>query len=157
MTIWGVLFLERFEEGNRVKSRIVLKSLLRKGFDLLRNSTVAVPGALLGESPASLTDRCHSLRSLYPPPAALPSLPTVSTYADECELLVFGPLLTSVSLLKTMFLTDCDTPACGQAGVFLTCRSNSDLSGCRPINRNLTFRRNYAACAGGWKRLRKNS
>ena len=36
----------------------------------------AVPGALVGgKAPSSLTDRCHSLRSLHPPPAALPSLP----------------------------------------------------------------------------------
>ena len=37
---------------------------------------VAVPGALLADgAAASRTDRYHSLRSLLPPPAALPSLP----------------------------------------------------------------------------------
>ena len=37
---------------------------------------VAVPGIFVGDSaPASSADRCHSLRSLLPPPAALPSLP----------------------------------------------------------------------------------
>ena len=41
---------------------------------------VVVPGALLAEvSAASLTDHCHSLRSLHPPPAALPSLPNCAT------------------------------------------------------------------------------
>ena len=35
------------------------------------------PANVLGDSaPSSLADRCHSLRSLDPPPAALPSLPT---------------------------------------------------------------------------------
>ena len=29
--------------------------------------------------PSSLTDRCHSLRSLNPPPAVLPSLPIPNT------------------------------------------------------------------------------
>ena len=37
---------------------------------------VAVPGGRLADGAASLpTDRCHSLGSLHPPPAALPSLP----------------------------------------------------------------------------------
>ena len=37
---------------------------------------VAVPGVRLADKAATLpTDRCHSLRSLLPPPAALPSLP----------------------------------------------------------------------------------
>jgi len=35
-----------------------------------------VPGIFVGDgAPSSSADRCHSLRSLYPPPAALPSLP----------------------------------------------------------------------------------
>ena len=47
-------------------------------FDLLHNSTVAVPVIFLAAgAAASAADRSHSLRSLYPPPAALPSLPTV--------------------------------------------------------------------------------
>ena len=34
------------------------------------------PANVLGVgAPSSLADRCHSLRSLLPPPAALPSLP----------------------------------------------------------------------------------
>ena len=41
-----------------------------------RCSPVAVPGVRLADDAAALhTDRCHSLRSLDPPPAALPSLP----------------------------------------------------------------------------------
>ena len=41
---------------------------------------VAVPGVRLGGSaPALHTDRCHSLRSLYPPQAALSSLPIPNT------------------------------------------------------------------------------
>ena len=37
---------------------------------------VAVPGVRLADGAAALhTDRGHSLRSLHPPPAALPSLP----------------------------------------------------------------------------------
>ena len=37
---------------------------------------VAVPGIFVGDgAPSSSADRCHSLRSLLPPPAALPSLP----------------------------------------------------------------------------------
>ena len=40
---------------------------------------VEVPGALLADgAAASLTDLCHSLWSLYLPPAALPSLPHAS-------------------------------------------------------------------------------
>ena len=42
----------------------------------LRCSPVAVPGVHLAVGAVALhTDRCHSLRSLHPPPAALPSLP----------------------------------------------------------------------------------
>ena len=37
---------------------------------------VAVPGIFVADGAAfAAADRCHSLRSLYPPPAALPSLP----------------------------------------------------------------------------------
>ena len=36
---------------------------------------VAVPDIFVGFKPSSSVDRCHSLRSLLPPPAALPSLP----------------------------------------------------------------------------------
>ena len=40
---------------------------------------VAVPGVRLADGAAALhTDRCHSLGSLYLPPAALPSLPTAA-------------------------------------------------------------------------------
>ena len=50
---------------------------------------VAVPCVRLGDgAPALPTDRCHSLRSLYPLQAALPSLPIPNTevklmYADN--------------------------------------------------------------------------
>ena len=41
-----------------------------------RCSPVAVPGIFLAfQKAASAADRGHSLRSLHPPPAALPSLP----------------------------------------------------------------------------------
>ena len=41
-----------------------------------RTIPVAVPGIFVGGgAPASSADRCHSLSSLYPPPAALASLP----------------------------------------------------------------------------------
>ena len=40
---------------------------------------VAVPGSFLADdAAASSADRCHSLRSLAPPPAALPSLPLLA-------------------------------------------------------------------------------
>jgi len=43
---------------------------------MLRYSPVAVPGVRLADGAAAFhTDRCHSLRSLYPPPAVLGSLP----------------------------------------------------------------------------------
>ena len=43
---------------------------------------VAVPDIFLGaKAPSSAIDRCHSLRSLYPPPAALPSLPPSRFFA----------------------------------------------------------------------------
>ena len=35
------------------------------------------PANVLGYSPSSLADRCHSLPSLLPPPAAVGSLPMV--------------------------------------------------------------------------------
>ena len=42
-----------------------------------RTIPVAVPGIFVGGgAPASSADRCHSLSSLYPPPAALASLPS---------------------------------------------------------------------------------
>ena len=49
--------------------------------------TVAVPGIFVADGAASsAADRCHSLRSLHLPPAALPSLPTsfasLSRYSD---------------------------------------------------------------------------
>ena len=50
---------------------------------------VAVPDIFVGfEKPSSSVDRCHSLRSLLPPLAALPSLPNPNTevklmYADN--------------------------------------------------------------------------
>ena len=44
---------------------------------------VAVPGIFLADKAASSSaDRCHSLRSLAPPPAALPSLPMVGMTVD---------------------------------------------------------------------------
>ena len=47
--------------------------------------SVAVPGALLAvKAAASLTDRCHSLRSLYPSPTALPSLPVQKDFGARC-------------------------------------------------------------------------
>ena len=50
---------------------------------------VAVPGIFVGfEKPFAAADRCHSLKSLYPPLAALLSLPIPNTevklmYADN--------------------------------------------------------------------------
>jgi len=45
---------------------------------------VAVPGVLLADGAAVLhTDRSHSLRSLYPPPAALPSLPGYGIFIEN--------------------------------------------------------------------------
>jgi len=45
---------------------------------------VAVPGVRLAVGAAALhTDRCHSLRSLYPPPAALPSLPGYGIFIEN--------------------------------------------------------------------------
>ena len=59
---------------NEVKN---LRSIV--GAKILRNyktGPVAVPCVRLGDrAPALHTDRGHSLRSLYPPQAALPSLP----------------------------------------------------------------------------------
>ena len=64
-------------------SRIFRVLLISLGITILpksstrRTSPVAVPGVLLADgAAASLTDRGHSLRSLLPPPAALPSLPS---------------------------------------------------------------------------------
>jgi len=38
---------------------------------------VAMPGIFVADGAAfAAADRCHSLRSLHPPPAALPSLPS---------------------------------------------------------------------------------
>ena len=52
--------------------------------------------------------------------ALLRNLPaTVSTYADACKLLVFGASLTSVSLSKNSFLTDCKQPMAKAIGCFL--------------------------------------
>ena len=68
MTIWVFLYFRELGEDSLAQLSKTQKSLLRKGFDLQRNS---------------------------------PS--TVSIYADECELLVFVPLLTSVSLSKNKF------------------------------------------------------
>ena len=44
------------------------------------------PTNVLGlEKPSSLVDRCHSLRSLHPPPAALPSLPLAGNAHPRCN------------------------------------------------------------------------
>jgi len=46
---------------------------------------VAVPGVRLADGAAALhTDRCHSLGSLYLPPAALPSLPGLDLHFCPC-------------------------------------------------------------------------
>ena len=56
-------------------------SLLRNAAHLIRHGFAVPPFLLrypvlsLARTPASLTDRSHSLRVLDPPPAALPSLP----------------------------------------------------------------------------------
>ena len=99
-----VLGLHNIDTLNNYRIR-----LLRKVFCLTAQlDPVAVPGALLAEvAAASLTDRCHSLRSLHPPLAALPSLPLSSIHIHfGVELLVSAALLTSGSLSKTSFLTD---------------------------------------------------
>ena len=45
---------------------------------------VAVPGVRLADGAAALhTDRGHSLRSLCPPPAALPSLPGYGIFIEN--------------------------------------------------------------------------
>ena len=66
-----------------------------------RCSSVAVPGVRLGDSaPALHTDRCHSLRSLYLPLAALPSLPIagpVIVYGVSASL-VYGLIYWICSL-----------------------------------------------------------
>ena len=47
---------------------------------------VAVPGVCLGDrAPALHTDRCHSLASFLPPPAAVSSLPTGLLHLDGFE------------------------------------------------------------------------
>ena len=57
-------------------------SYFKKGYGCAAGTMclpVAVPGVRLADRAAALhTDRCHSLRSLLPPPAALPSLPGLS-------------------------------------------------------------------------------
>ena len=63
-----------------LRSRQATKNLRSiEGAKILRNyktGPVAVPCVRLGDgAPALHTDRGHSLRSLYPPQAALPSLP----------------------------------------------------------------------------------
>ena len=50
---------------------------LRRFAPLLR-----YPANVLGCSPSSLADRCHSLPSLPPPPAAVGSLPMVGMTDD---------------------------------------------------------------------------
>ena len=63
---------------------------------------VAVPGICVGDgAPSSSADRCHSLRSLLPPPAALPSLPPrpVVSFTRRME---FAGLLFVVCLLAGM-------------------------------------------------------
>ena len=68
-------------KGSPSRTRRVQRTSL--GITILpRSSTrrtipVAVPGIFVGgRAPASSADRCHSLSSLYPPPAALASLPS---------------------------------------------------------------------------------
>ena len=64
---------------------------------------VAVPGVRLADGAAALhTDRCHSLRSLYPPPAALPSLPIagpVIVYGVSASV-VYGFIYWICQILK---------------------------------------------------------
>ena len=57
----------------------------------ISKSPVAVPGVLLaGKAAASLTDRGHSLSSLYLPPAALASLPiwvsAINRYSSQVSI-----------------------------------------------------------------------
>ena len=47
---------------------------------------VAVPDKIFGLTPIlDFIDRCHSLRSLHPPQAALPSLPNSTTSANTSD------------------------------------------------------------------------
>ena len=49
---------------------------VNNAFGVVRSSPVAVPDKIFGLTLfLDFIDRCHSLRSLYPPPAVLPSLP----------------------------------------------------------------------------------
>ena len=87
MTIWAFLYVRELGEDSLTQLSKTQKSLLRKCFDLQRNS---------------------------------PS--TVSIYADECELLVFVPLLTSVSLSKNKFFDRLRSAAENQLRSYLSYR-----------------------------------
>ena len=96
----GGFFINGYTVGIVIVSYIrkERKSLAAQGsLTYCTTLTVAVSEKIIGLSLIlDFFDRCHSLRSLYPPQAALPSLPTVPVYADGFELFVVGTSLTSV-------------------------------------------------------------
>ena len=72
-----------------------------------RHRPVAVPGVRLADGAASLhTDRGHSLRSLHPPPAALPSLPNVSANSTTPALGLFyhGGIVLSMNFVAVIII-----------------------------------------------------
>ena len=67
-------------------------TILPKSSDLL-TIPVAVPDIFVGfQKPSSSVDRGHSLRSLLPPPAALPSLPSCFHISISFSAAFLGPL-----------------------------------------------------------------
>ena len=81
---------------------------------------VAVPGSCcVWQANLHLADRCHSLSSLYPPPAALASLPnsTIPAYFDNLHYCPLEP-------------TSNESSCCGAR---LPLRLASKLAPCRPL------------------------
>ena len=109
-------------------------SLLRQA-QLLPGTTnggclLRLPISSLARTPASAIDRCHSLRSLYPPLAALPSLPPVAFFGYFLgETRKYRqPQARHYDTALTAYIGDCHTSA--------ICRWFAMTN--RTINRNLT-------------------
>jgi len=75
-----------FAQGSLFYQPPLHKGVLALSVSFADSSPVAVPGIFVAfEKASSSADRCHSLSSLYPPPAALASLPPGSCLGEELD------------------------------------------------------------------------
>ena len=108
----GGTFLSRQESTQRMRLGRLLSALLPQGKPPPQ-IPLRCPACALARTPALHADRGHSLRSLFPPQAALPSLPPPGAHFRFCGSAIL-PIMKCVhlemvySLLTTWKPADCN-------------------------------------------------